>query len=100
MPKSFAFCLLLSSIPALAQAPRTTGQQIRAVMDQEAADWNKGDLKRFVASYSDNSVIVGSSIARGSAAVLQAYAKSFGSPEKMGKLTYSGLEVHPIDDRH
>lgn len=100
MPKSFAFCLLLSSISAFAQAPASTENKIRAVMDAEAADWNKGDLHGFVATYSDNAVIVGSTVARGSAAVMQAYAKSFGTPEKMGKLSYTALEVHPLDDRH
>lgn len=100
MPKSFALFLLLSCTNVFAQESARTTSQIRAVMDAEAADWNKGDLKSFVSTYSDNAVIVGSSIARGSAAVLEAYTKSFGTPEKMGKLGYSGLEVHPLDGRH
>ena len=32
-------------------------------------------------------------------AMLERYRKAFGTPEKMGKLTFSNLEVQPLDER-
>jgi ketosteroid isomerase-like protein len=96
MLKAFSICLLLSTI-GLAASPVETA--IRAAMDKEVADWNRGDLRGYVRSYGDNAVLAGNSIVRGSQDILKAYASSFATPEKMGKLSYSDLEVHPLDAR-
>ncbi len=69
---------------------------IRAVLDAQAAAWNRGDLEGYMDGYNrspDTVFVSGDRINRGWQAVLDRYQKSYDSPEKMGVLTFSGLEI-------
>ena len=69
---------------------------IRAVLDAQAAAWNRGDLEGYMDGYdrSPNTEFVGGdTINRGWQAVLDRYKKSYNSREKMGVLTFSELEI-------
>ena len=73
-----------------------TEAAIRAVLDAQAAAWNRGDLEGYMDGYdrSPNTEFVsGDRINRGWQAVLDRYKKSYDSREKMGVLTFSELEI-------
>jgi len=69
---------------------------IRKVMDDQAAAWNKGDIDGFMAGYwkSDKLTFVsGTEVTKGWQPTTDRYKKNYNSREKMGVLTFSGLEI-------
>ena len=92
----------ITSAPGrVAAQPRSTHDlkikaAIRAVLDAQAAAWNRGDIEGYMAGYdrSPNTEFVGGdSISRGWQTVLDRYKKNYDSREKMGVLTFSDLEI-------
>src|SRR5215471_10187692 len=72
---------------------------IRAVLDAQAAAWNRGDIDGYMDGYdrSPNTEFVGGdSITRGWQQVLDQYKRRYDSREKMGTLTFSDLEITVI----
>jgi uncharacterized protein (TIGR02246 family) len=89
------FLLLLLALPLIAASPE---QDIRRVLDDQVAAWNRGDIPGFMQGY-DNSAsttFVGSTITKGHAQVLADYRKRYPTPEKMGTLRFSDLEIRPL----
>lgn len=78
----------------------TPNQAIRAVLDKQVVDWNRGDLEAFATGYKNSSDIlfIGSKISHGYAQMLDTYRKNYSTKEKMGTLNFSGLEVQPLDE--
>jgi len=69
---------------------------IRAVMDAQAAAWNRGDLEGYMDGYdrsSQTEFVGGDTITRGWQTVLDRYRRNYNSREKMGVLTFSDLEI-------
>ena len=90
--------MLLLSILVLASyvlAQDDAAKEIRKVMDDQAAAWNRGDLEAFMQGYwnSEKLVFVGSEVTRGWQPTLDRYKRTYGTREKMGTLTFSDLEV-------
>ena len=90
--------VLLLSAAAGAQGQRDAKAEaaIRAVLDAQAAAWNRGDIEGFMDGYarSDSTVFVsGDSVTRGWQTVLDRYKKSYDTREKMGTLEFSDLEI-------
>jgi ketosteroid isomerase-like protein len=79
----------------------SSSQAIRAVLDKQVVDWNRGDMEAFAAGYknSPDILFIGSKISRGYAQMLDTYRKNYGTKEKMGTLNFSELEVQPLDER-
>jgi uncharacterized protein (TIGR02246 family) len=73
---------------------------IRASFDQQTATWNRGDLTEFATAYknSPDILFIGSKISRGYAGMLERYRTAFPTREAMGTLTFSDIEVQPLDD--
>ena len=89
---SLSFILLLAS-PAAAQK---TEAAIRAVLDAQAAAWNRGDIEGYMDGYDrspNTEFVAGDRINRGWQAVLDRYQKAYDTREKMGALTFSDLEI-------
>jgi uncharacterized protein (TIGR02246 family) len=90
-------------VPSLLFAQNATpeARAIRAVLDKQVADWNRGDLEAFAAGYknSPDILFIGSKISRGYAQMLDTYRKNYGTKEQMGTLNFSDLEVQPLDER-
>jgi uncharacterized protein (TIGR02246 family) len=89
--------LCSSRLPATAQ-PGETGDkaEIRAVIAQQVAAWNKGDIESFMKSYEDSpeTTFVGSAtVNKGYGQVLDRYKKNYATRALMGTLTFHGLEV-------
>jgi uncharacterized protein (TIGR02246 family) len=83
------------------QMPPADEAAIRASFDQQAATWNRGDLDAFATAYknSPDILFIGSKISRGYAGMLERYRTTFSTREKMGTLTFSEIEVQPLDER-
>jgi len=69
---------------------------IRAVLDAQAAGWNRGDLETYMDGYArsaDTVFVSGDRVTRGWQTVLERYKKAYDSREKMGVLTFSDVEI-------
>src|SRR5580704_9176294 len=93
------------SIPATSTFLRAQNtpeaQAIRAVLDKQVVDWNRGDMESFAAGYknSPDILFMGSKISRGYAQMVDTYRKNYSTKEKMGILGFTNLEVQPLDER-
>jgi ketosteroid isomerase-like protein len=95
--------LLIPVVPsASAQAAAKPPEKdaILAVLNKQAVDWNRGDLEAFATGYknSPDILFMGRTIRRGYDQMLEGYRKSFPTRDAMGTLTFSNLEVQPLDE--
>jgi hypothetical protein len=83
-------------------APATPADQIRAVLDRQAADWNRGDVRAFMQGYDDSeeTTYIGKTVVKGYQRVLQRYLQAYPSPESMGTLSFSDIEIRPLGREH
>jgi ketosteroid isomerase-like protein len=93
--------LLISAVPfAAAQTEKSAeANAIVAMLNKQAVDWNRGDLEAFATGYknSPDILFMGQTIRRGYGQMLEGYRKSFPTHDAMGTLTFSNLEVQPLD---
>ena len=87
--------------PVLFAQTASPAPAIRAVLDKQVVDWNRGDIETFATGYknSPDILFIGSKISRGYAQMLDTYRKGYSTKEKMGTLSFSELEVQPLDER-
>src|SRR6266446_104948 len=96
---SVVLCTVGIPIRAVTPQISATGKiqtAIRAVLDAQAAAWNRGDIESYMDGYdrSPNTEFVGAdSITRGWQDVLDRYKKRYDTREKMGTLAFSDLEI-------
>jgi ketosteroid isomerase-like protein len=89
----------LCTLPAvISLRAQPSPEAIRAVLDAQQSAWNRGDVEAFMSGYeaSDSTTFVGATITRGHRQVLEDYHRRYPSKEKMGQLTFSGIEVMPL----
>lgn len=89
-----------ATTPAHATAPKavpTPEAAIRAVLERQAFDWNRGDTEGFLTGYAPDTVFVSDKITRGLDEVRVRYQSVYPTRASMGKLTFSDIEVHSID---
>jgi ketosteroid isomerase-like protein len=107
---SVALCAALVASSSLASPnakAQTVGvsssnsRAIIAVLDESAADWNRGDIDAFATSYKNSADILfmGKTIQHGYAQMLARYKASYPSRAAMGTLSFTSLEVQPLDTR-
>jgi len=87
--------------PAPVSAQTKDETAIRAVLEAQAAAWNRGDVDGYMNGYdrSPNTEFVGGdSITRGWQQVLDRYKQKYDSREKMGTLTFSDLEINVLSN--
>lgn len=72
---------------------------IRHVLDTQVEAWNRGDIAAFMQGYnnSPSTTFVGKTVRHGYAEILERYRASYTGREKMGQLTFSEIEIHPVD---
>ncbi len=97
----FVACMTFIASPFLHAQSAAEAQAIRAVLDKQVVDWNRGDMAAFATGYknSPDILFMGSPIAKGYAQMVERYRTGYSTPEKMGKLGFSELEVQPLDER-
>jgi ketosteroid isomerase-like protein len=87
------------ALPAQAQSPEASA--IDAMMQKSADDWNRGDLNAFATCYKRSPEIefIGPTISHGYDGMLATYREHYPTREKMGTLSFSKLDVKPLDAR-
>src|SRR5262249_21357723 len=99
---SILLCILFCLNFAVGLANTQSGNpesSIRAVLDAQAAAWNRGDIESYMDGYDRSpktEFVGGDSITRGWQEVLDRYKKKYDSREKMGTLTFSDLEINML----
>lgn len=78
-------------------APATKAErEIRAVLEEQAAAWNRGDIEGFMKGYwkSERTVFAGANgVTHGWQNLLERYCRGYPDRKTMGKLTFSDLEI-------
>jgi len=88
--------------PARPQPQATAGpdRQIRKLLDDQVAAWNRGDLDAFMTGYwksEDLTFFSGDTVTKGWQATLDRYRKRYQADGKeMGRLAFSELRVEPV----
>lgn len=96
MKRSLILIALL--LPAIAAAADHVSANdlaaIRAVLDQQAAAWNRGDIDAYMAGYaqSDDTMFVGTDVTRGWTKVRDRYKAKY----DLGTLVFSDLDLRPV----
>jgi ketosteroid isomerase-like protein len=88
--------MLFTGVALAAPDERAT---IRAVIDDQAAAWNRGDINAFMNGYAHSSgttFVSGDEVTHGWQTVHDRYAKKYDNREKMGTLTFSDLTITPL----
>jgi len=87
---------------AVAQANPPAEAAIRHLLDQQTADWNRGDVEAFMKSYEDapTTTFVGQTVQYGYATILERYRKLYATPAAMGKLTFTHLAIRVLDSEY
>jgi uncharacterized protein (TIGR02246 family) len=88
-------------LPGFAFTAPDESAAIRAVIDHQAAAWNRGDIDAFMTGYAPSSTttfVSGDEVTHGWQTVHDRYAKKYDSREKMGTLTFSDLTITPLCD--
>ncbi len=90
--------ILFAAIATVAQSDSKktkVADDIRAVMNKQAVDWNRGDIPAFMEGYwkSEQLTFVSSRVTKGWQQTLDNYKKSYPDRSAMGVLKFSDLEI-------
>ncbi len=101
-----ALATVVAALSGCASAPPESERQnaenaaaIRAVLDSQAAAWNRGDIEGYMDGYAredETTFVSGDTVTRGWQTVLDRYKKSYDTREKMGTLAFTELEFKPL----
>jgi len=94
-------CFLFTAFATLAQS--ADEQAIRKLMDEQTKGWNRGSLDEFMNGYwnSDSLEFIGKNgISYGYAQALANYKKDYDSPEKMGQLFFTLLQLKRLSPEY
>ena len=88
------------------RVPRTPPEDknvaaVRAVIEEQAAAWNRGDVAGYMEGYAKEETttfVSGDTITRGWQTVLERYKSRYDTREKMGTLTFTDLELKPLSE--
>ena len=93
---SFALSLVLGSVIFAQSKEDKIKTDVRQVMDEQVAAWNRGDIDGFMKGYwnSPNMTFVsGNNVTKGWQPTLERYKKSYDTRAKMGVLSFTDLEI-------
>ena len=82
-----------------AKIDEQTAAAVRAVLDAQQAAWNRGAIESFMDGYEraeTTTFVSGDEITRGWQTVLDRYKQRYHSPEEMGTLSFSELDMKPL----
>lgn len=98
--KSFIYSLFLLVLFASSSLSQNDpAAQVRKVMDDQAAAWNRGDIDSFMIGYwkSENLKFVSRDrVTRGWQQTLDNYRRNYATKELMGMLSFSELDIAVI----
>lgn len=96
--------MLLDASAALAQADNRNNANaaaVRAVLEAQAAAWNRGDIDGYMDGYARDETttfISGDTVTRGWKTVLDRYKRNYDTRDKMGTLAFSELNIIGFGD--
>lgn len=97
LPLLVLFLLIPASRISRAQTPgaATDEAQIRAAIQAQAEAWNRADIPVFMQAYEDSpeTTFIGLTLRKGYQPILERYKANYTTPEQMGKLTFTDLDV-------
>src|SRR5829696_9947705 len=83
------------------QAGDKTVAAVRAVIEAQAAAWNRGDVAGYMEGYAKEEAttfVSGDTVTRGWQTVHDRYRARYDTREKMGTLAFSELELKPLSE--
>jgi uncharacterized protein (TIGR02246 family) len=92
----FAFVFVVVAARVLAATAVDAQAEIRAVMNAQAAAWNRGDIDGYMEGYARSGrteFVSGDKLTRGWQTVRDRYKKKYNSAEKMGRLAFSDIQI-------
>jgi ketosteroid isomerase-like protein len=93
-------CPAAEAVRAQTASPTASEEEsIRALLEAQAAAWNRGDIEGFLAGYwkSDATAFAGTQgILHGWQPLLERYRRNYPDRQTMGRLEFSGLEIRPL----
>jgi ketosteroid isomerase-like protein len=92
----------LLAAPALAALAADDRAAISTLLEQQAADWNRGDIPAFMRGYwrSPQLTFIGKDMAQGFDATMERYRLVYGTKEKMGQLRFELLRIELLGKDH
>jgi uncharacterized protein (TIGR02246 family) len=95
----YLLVLALAVASSSSWAQRAQDDAIRHLLEQQAVDWNRGDVDAFMNAYEDSpdTTFVGQTVQYGYATIRDRYQKLYSSPAAMGKLTFTHLAIRVLD---
>ena len=106
---TFASLLLLAAVVVFGyqkDVPKSQTEDknvaaVRAVIESQAAAWNRGDVAGYMEGYAKEEAttfVSGDTLTRGWQTVLDRYKARYDTREKMGTLDFSELEFKPLSE--
>lgn len=95
---AFFVAAIAGSTGHLASAPGAE-REIRAVLDTQAAAWNRGDVDGYMNGYARHDTtefVSGDTLTRGWQTVRDRYRKKYDTRASMGTLTFSDVQISPL----
>ena len=92
----FTFILLFGATIFAQSKNEKIAAEIRKVMDDQTAAWNRGDIDGFMKGYWNSpqmTFVSGNNMTKGWQPTLERYKKSYDSRAKMGVLSFTDLEI-------
>lgn len=90
------YLLILCLCTGLVYGQQTDEQQIKTLLNQQALDWNKGDIEAYMQGYwhSDSLVFIGKNGPKyGWQTTLANYQKSYPDKSAMGELSFEFIKI-------
>jgi uncharacterized protein (TIGR02246 family) len=97
------FSLMAFAQPfALSQDTEQEKAAINKVLHDQELAWNKGDIEDFMRGYKDSAdtTFIGKTIQHGYRPILERYKTAYATPDAMGKLTFSELDIRMLGPDH
>jgi ketosteroid isomerase-like protein len=87
--------LLAASLAAQTLPAPAPSSVIQSALLSQADAWNRGDIPAFMQAYenSPETTFIGLTIRKGYDTILQRYLQGYSTPEQMGHLTFSNIEI-------
>lgn len=99
---AIGFGVFLQQNPVLAQdQPDALLNALKQIMDTQVKDWNDADIDGFMEAYWKSEKLTfssGGNTTRGWQKTLDRYKTRYSTPEKMGELTFTDLELQTLGD--
>jgi ketosteroid isomerase-like protein len=95
-------CFLLCVFANTLNAQNKDVTAIKAVLNRQREDWNKGDVTKFMQGYweSDSLMFIGKSVSKGYQKTLDNYKKDYPDTAAMGHLDFEFVEFRKLSPEY